>query len=101
MTTEPDESSVAAGPLTDCTAFQRDILAVLEQVGDKPHGLAIKDELEVYYQNGINHGRLYPNLDTLVDKGLIEKGKLDNRTNYYQLTRRGKRELGADHDWRS
>jgi len=42
---------------------------------DEPHGLAIKDELENYYEKEIHHGRLYPNLDTLVEKGLIEKGK--------------------------
>ena len=37
---------------------------------DEPHGLAIKEELEGYYESEVNHGRLYPNLDTLVEKGL-------------------------------
>jgi len=40
----------------------------------------------------IHHGRLYPNLDTLVEKGLVEKGEKDRRTNVYTLTRRGRRE---------
>jgi DNA-binding PadR family transcriptional regulator len=47
----------------------------------------------------IHHGRLYPNLDTLVEKGLVEKGELDRRTNYYTLTRRGQREITARNEW--
>lgn len=82
----------------DLTGFQRDLLYVI--VGrDEPHGLAIKDELESYYETEIHHGRLYPNLDTLVDKGLVEKGQRDRRTNYYTLTRRGEREIEARADW--
>ncbi|WP_433634416.1 helix-turn-helix transcriptional regulator, partial [Halomicrococcus sp. NG-SE-24] len=70
------------------TGFQRDLLYVINSL-DEPHGLAIKDELEDYYEKEIHHGRLYPNLDTLVDKGLVEKGEIDNRTNFYTLTQRG------------
>jgi DNA-binding PadR family transcriptional regulator len=44
---------------------------------ENPHGLGIKDDLEEYYETEIRHGRLYPNLDTLVEKGLIEKGQKD------------------------
>ena len=67
----------------DLTEFQRDLLyAIAGQ--DEPHGLAIKEELEVYYETEIHHGRLYPNLDTLVEKGLLEKGELDKRTNCYR-----------------
>lgn len=66
---------------------------------EEPHGLAIKDELENYYEKEIHHGRLYPNLDTLVDKGLVEKGDLDRRTNFYSLTRRGRREIEARAEW--
>ena len=82
----------------DLTGFQRDLLYVIEG-DDEPHGLAIKDELEEYYQKEIHHGRLYPNLDTLVDKGLIEKGEMDRRTNVYTVTRRGKREIDARRGW--
>ncbi|WP_226043139.1 PadR family transcriptional regulator [Natrinema sp. DC36] len=84
----------------DLTAFQRDLLYVI--AGHKePHGLAIKDELQNYYETKINHGRLYPNLDTLVEKGLVEKGSLDKRTNSYTITDRGYRELKARHEWES
>ena len=82
----------------DLTAFQRDLLYVIAGL-DEPHGLAIKEELEEYYEKEIHHGRLYPNLDTLVDKGLVEKGERDRRTNSYTLTRRGGRELDARRDW--
>ena len=82
----------------DLTGFQRDLLYVVAGQ-DEPHGLAIKDELEDYYEKEIHHGRLYPNLDTLVEKGLLEKGEQDRRTNYYVVTTRGQRELEARRDW--
>jgi DNA-binding PadR family transcriptional regulator len=82
----------------DLTGFQRDLLYVIAG-HDEPHGLAIKEELEDYYESEIHHGRLYPNLDTLVEKGLVEKGDLDRRTNYYAVTRRGRREIEARRDW--
>ena len=58
----------------DLTGFQRDLLTVTAGI-EEPHGLAIKDELEDYHELEIHHGRLYPNLDTLVEKGLVEKGE--------------------------
>ncbi|SFT08497.1 PadR family transcriptional regulator [Halostagnicola kamekurae] len=82
----------------DLTAFQRDVMYTIAGQ-DEPHGLAIKDELEEYYETEIHHGRLYPNLDEVVDKGLVEKGKLDKRTNYYTITARGQRELEARREW--
>ena len=84
--------------MRDLTGFQRDILYVIAR-RDRPKGLAVKDDLDGYYGSNINHGRLYPNLDQLVDKGLLEKGKHDERTNYYALTDRGQRELDARREW--
>jgi len=84
----------------DLTGFQRDLLFVTAGL-EKPHGLAIREELEEYYQSEIQHGRLYPNLDTLVEKGLLEKGKHDERTNAYEVTRRGEREIEARREWES
>ncbi|WP_435177156.1 helix-turn-helix transcriptional regulator [Halorussus sp. AFM4] len=82
----------------DLTGFQRDLLYVVAGLDD-PHGLAIKDELEDYYEKEIHHGRLYPNLDTLVDKGLVEKGQRDRRTNFYTLNNRGEREIESRREW--
>ena len=82
----------------DLTGFQRDLLYVIAGL-DGPKGLAIKDRLDDYYGSEINHGRLYPNLDALVEKGLVEKGRIDDRTNAYTLTQRGERELDARREW--
>ena len=82
----------------DLTGFQRDLLVVITGLNE-PHGLAIKEELEDYYEGEVNHGRLYPNLDELVTKGLVEKGEKDRRTNVYHLTQRGERELDARQEW--
>jgi DNA-binding PadR family transcriptional regulator len=71
----------------DLTAFQHTILVILTE-GPR-YGLAIKRELESYYGSEINHGRLYPNLDELVDMEFIEKSELDKRTNQYELTEDG------------
>lgn len=84
----------------DLTGFQRDLLVVISGLNE-PHGLAIKDELEDYYETEVNHGRLYPNLDELVGKGLVEKGQKDRRTNVYHLTQRGRREISARQEWES
>ena len=82
----------------DLTAFQRDCLYVIAGL-EEPPGVAIQDELEEYYEKDVYFGQLYPNLDTLVEKGLVEKGSYDNRTNRYSLTRRGQREIAARFDW--
>ena len=84
--------------MNDLTAFQRDLLYII--AGLEPlHGLAIAEELTDYYNKEIQHGRLYPNLDTLVDKGLVEKEQEDGRTNSYSLTKRGYRELEVRQEW--
>lgn len=84
--------------MEDLTAFQRDLLVILTGM-DAPYGLAIKAELEEYYSGDINHGRLYPNLDKLVEEGLLEKGELDKRTNYYELTERGQSLVDERQAW--
>jgi DNA-binding PadR family transcriptional regulator len=82
----------------DLTGFQRDLLYIIGGL-ENPMGLAIKDELDKYYGSEVNHGRLYPNLDTIVEKGLVDKGEKDERTNEYSLTTRGRRELEARREW--
>jgi PadR family transcriptional regulator, regulatory protein PadR len=86
--------------MEDLPGFQRDMLYVIAGL-DGPHGLAIKEELEEYYEKEVHHGRLYPNLDTLVDKGLVSKGSHDGRTNVYTLTERGRCELDVRREWES
>ncbi len=82
----------------DLTGFQRDLLYVIAGA-DRPSGQTVKEEVEQYYSSEINHGRLYPNLDTLVNKELVEKGQLDRRTNYYAITEDGLRRIDERRDW--
>lgn len=84
--------------MDDLTGFQRDLLTVIAGLAD-PNGLEIKTEMEDYYESEINHGRLYPNLDTLVDSGFVEKTKQDERTNAYQLTEAGRDLLSERREW--
>ena len=81
----------------DLTAFQNNILTILAT--EPMYGLAIKRELEAYYDSEVNHGRLYPNLDELVEDGLIEKSELDKRTNQYALTDDGYEVVLDQLDW--
>ena len=80
------------------TGFQRDLLYIVAGL-EGPKGLEIKDELKEVYEGEIHHGRLYPNLDNLVEKGLIDKDEIDGRTNAYRVTRRGRREIDARREW--
>ncbi len=86
---------------TDLTPFQVHCLFVIRGFesgryersrGDEgAYGLDIKRTLEraEWYGEKVHHGRLYPNLTGLIDHGLLEKGELDKRTNYYALTEKG------------
>jgi len=94
-----EAQSVAGDPgiSRELTAFQRNILVILAE--EPRYGLAIKRELEEYYDSEVNHGRLYPNLDDLVELGLVEKSELDKRTNQYALTDDGKQAVLDQLNW--
>jgi DNA-binding PadR family transcriptional regulator len=61
--------------MEELTEFQKNIVNVL--VGGDKYGLAIKRELEEYYDDEVSHGRLYPNLDRLVNSDYVEKAPRD------------------------
>ena len=86
------------GSVADLTAFQRDILRILDRE-DHQKGTSIRAGLESYYGVDVNHGRLYPNLDTLVDRGLVEKSERNRRTNDYALTDRASDALDRRDRW--
>ncbi|RDZ65987.1 DNA-binding protein [Haloferax sp. Atlit-12N] len=68
---------------------QQIVKAVIEienEVGDDPYGVAIKHILEERYGREISNATVYPNLDDLVEMGVIEKGEIDRRTNAYHST---------------
>ena len=83
----------------DLTGFQRDLLICIAGL-DTPSGQDLKEELEDSTNlTNVNHGRLYPNLDTLVNKELVEKGELDRRTNYYAITEKGEGRIQDRREW--
>lgn len=88
----PDEQ------FAELTDFQRDILVIVAGM-EQPKGLAVKEELDEYYEEEINHGRLYPNLDSLVEEGMIEKRALDDRSNAYTITDAGEGHLKRRRAW--
>ncbi|SDQ98696.1 Transcriptional regulator PadR-like family protein [Halopelagius longus] len=81
----------------DLTGFQRDLLTVIAGL-DEPSGQEVKEEIEKQHDD-VNHGRLYPNLDALVEEGYVEKGQIDRRTNYYELSDRGEQALLNRRQW--
>jgi DNA-binding PadR family transcriptional regulator len=84
--------------MQELTEFQKNILNVL--VGGSKYGLEVKKELEEYYGEEINHGRLYPNLDKLDERGYVEKHARDERTNEYVLTDEARDEVRDEIVWR-
>lgn len=84
--------------MNQLSRFQRDCLIVIAGTTD-PSGLDIKSELEDYYNDHVNHGRLYPNLDKLVSYGYIVKESADNRTNTYTITSEGINCIQSHREW--
>ena len=82
---------------SDLSLFQVAALGVI--VEEPRYGLAIKRELEEFYGQEVNHGRLYPNLDELVEKGLAAKSERDKRTNEYAATDAGEAALEEFDGW--
>lgn len=90
--------SMPTDTFDELTRFQLDCVAVVrghetgryEGSRGEPHGLAIKTVLEEQYGKTVHHGRLYPNLDTLVEKGYLNKEQLDRRTNAYSTTEKAR-----------
>lgn len=84
--------------MNDLTGFQRDLLFIIAGLDD-PNGLAIKDELDAYYDKHIPRSRVYPNLDTLCEKALAEKQPHESPQNTYQLTEQGRQALRERYNW--
>ena len=82
----------------DLNRTQRDLLFAVAG-NDGASGLELKAVLDDYYGTELSHGRIYPHLDTLAEESLVEKGRIDDRTNSYTLTARGRREIDARMEW--
>lgn len=84
--------------MNELTKFQRDILYILAGL-DEPNGSEIRTHLEEYYETTVDRGQLYPNLDSLVESGLIDKNREEKRQNAYTLTPEGQREIKNRRQW--
>ena len=106
--TTKERTATNQPPRDDVTRFQHDLLVAIAGFDtgyytpdkhDGAHGLALKDRLETRYGTVVNHGRLYPNLDQLIERGLVEKYESDRRTNIYELTDAGWEFLNRRAQW--
>lgn len=84
--------------MEELTAFQRDLLFALADIG-ATSGADIRRELRKSIYPSLLPGRLYQNLDDLVDWGLVAKHTDAGRTNEYSLTGQGRRELRELYEW--
>ena len=74
----------------DLNSSKRDLIVEIYQL-DQPSGQDIRHRMKAEHNEDVDHGRLYPNLNDLVDYGLLDKGEQDLRTNYYEVTNDGQR----------
>ena len=77
--------------MVELTAFQYTLRSAADDLVE-PSGQDIRRYVDAapFHPSPTNHGRLYPNLETIVEAGLVEKGEHDRRTNYYAITDDGK-----------
>ena len=80
--------------MVELTAFQYTLLSAADDLVE-PSGQDIRRYINSspFHGPDMNHGRLYPNLETIVEAGLVEKGEHDARTNSYAITDDGKEAL--------
>ena len=77
--------------MVELTAFQWSLLQAASELV-KPSGQTIKRHVDAspYHDEDMGHGRLYPNLEAIIEAGYVKKGEQDARTNYYEITDEGK-----------
>ncbi len=80
------------------TAIQRDLLFVVRGMSESS-GQRIKSELEETQGRDLLAGRVYTNLNQLVECGYVEKGSKNGRTNEYSLTDAGREALRDRRYW--
>lgn len=96
----PSESGEPSQPTAaGLSAFQQTILTVLAE--ETRYGLAIKRELETYFDKDPSHYRVYTNLDELTEQGLVARRERDGRTNEYALTNAGYHVLLGQLAWQA
>jgi DNA-binding PadR family transcriptional regulator len=82
-------TNLTKGDEIDLTGFQIKLLFSVARSGPSS-GTTVKNIMEdKVVGHEVNHGRLYPNLDVLVEHNLINRGQMDRRTNKYTITQEG------------
>ncbi len=72
------DETFQTNPLAELnTGFLRDMLVVIDGFDDDPSGQEILTAMRESGYPDCSHGRLYPNIDRLVDNGYVEKGEID------------------------
>lgn len=84
--------------LSRLTGLQRDLMYIIASL-NQPSGQAVKERMEEEFGSGVTHGRLYPNLDTLVDEGFVTNVEVDQHANYYELSETGRQALIERRKW--
>lgn len=71
---------------------------VLALLGGEKHGYALMQDVEELSDGSVKMGpgTLYGTLNRLVDDGLIEETRQEDRRRYYQLTAQGERVASAE-----
>jgi DNA-binding PadR family transcriptional regulator len=85
---DPTVEPLRPVPLSDLSAFRRDLLLVVasfEGTDTVPAGVAIAEDLRAASAGLVSQGRFYQNLRELVAEGFVEKRPIDGRTNAYYL----------------
>lgn len=80
---------------SDLTLFQLREMAALRDL-DRPSGQELKRELQSYLESDVNNGRLYQNLQVLIEAGLVEWGYISGRTKWYDITEEGEAVLDRE-----
>ena len=80
------------------TNFQRDLLFVVAGTA-AVSGKEVKQTLEESQDRRFLAGRVYTNLDALVEEEFVEKGEIDGRTNQYKITDAGEEAIRDLYEW--
>lgn len=85
-------------PPAHLSALQWDVLWTLSKRGALS-GIGIREELVDYYGEDVSYGEVYPNLDALVDFGLVTRREGDHHTSEFKLTEEGRHTLARRQVW--
>lgn len=80
------------------SALQWDLLWTLSKRGSSK-GIAVRQGIVDYYGEEVPYSEVYPNLDALVDLGLVVKRTNGGHTNEYELTEKGRCTLARRQIW--